>query len=165
MNRPLSNGRWTIQAEGGSIEVDAGRVGPIALHATAPISGGRIELVADRAQCDLVVALSHVETGSAVLDVETKAFVRRTVADGILVFTGQGTPGGASIDFAGHASAGHVTVPLTLTGATDGASSTDVTLRISGRTVLDQAHIPLLGVGQVRGLKIRVSGLARLSPA
>lgn len=127
------------------------------MRATAPVIGGDLVWSRKTARLRLTVAIDRVRTGNAMLDVETRALVRRGSAE-VLTFVGAGPVRTSTITIVGEASAGRITVPLVLTGRASFESEPGASLELSGTASFENVRIPMRGVRGTHRLDVRVTG-------
>ncbi len=127
------------------MNVRTNRLGLISIHATAPVVDGE---VSDSA-LTFTVKIDQVATGNPLLDPELHALIRE-ITRGILTFSGERN--GDAFD--GHATAGTIVVPLTLTTT----GSADGPLEVSGSSQFSDVHVPLPGLGHIKHLVVDIDG-------
>ncbi len=152
-------GSWTLSNEA-TISMKTSRVGLFSIHAHAPVIDGSALISDGQVTLEFVVAIDRVATGNPLLDPEVHALVG-SGSDGKLTFSGTG-PSLAGVE--GHASAGTVVVPLSLSAQpSTEADSLDLDLR--GTTTFEDIHLPLPGMGHIKKIDVDISGLITLMRA
>ncbi len=150
---------WTLTSES-TISLKTSRIGLLSVHAHAPVVGGTASVGDGHVRLRFEVAIDRVRTGNPLLDPEVHALVNSS-SDGILTFTGTGaTLTGVS----GEASAGNVTVPLSLAASPQPDGDT-WNLDLTGRTQFRDIHVPLPGMGHIHEVDVDISGLITLMRA
>lgn len=138
-----------VRADGSQMRIRTNRIGPLKIHATAPVVNGHVS------DSDLVfsVRIDHVDTGNPLLDPELHALIGQ-ITDGILVFQGRKSGRG----YAGTASAGAVTIPLELS-----VRSAVDSLELAGQSRFSDINIPLPGLGHIKHLEVDINGRLHLA--
>lgn len=125
------------------------RIGLASIHASAPVLAG----VVSGSRLEFTVGIAEVVTGNPLLDPELHALIHR-ITDGTLVFTGHGD----GEFFAGRASAGTITVPLSLRATPAGADL----LHVTGSSTFSDVRTPLPGLGHIPHLEVDIEGRLHL---
>lgn len=134
-----------VVSDGSEMHVRTNRLGLLTIHATAPVVDGEVS----DTTLTFTVRIDQVETGNPLLDPELHALIRE-ITRGTLTFSGQHNGG----VYEGQASAGSITVPLSLSAsATDGGP-----LEVSGSSQFSDVHVPLPGLGHIKHLVIDIDG-------
>ncbi len=162
MTNSKHHGTWAVQAREGIIKLKTNRIGLIKVNASAPIVGGEADWTAQQASLLLLVGISEVTTGNMLLDPEVHALVNRG-SDGVLSFKGKGTVTDDHVEFAGHAWAGNVKVPLTLTGTSTGELEHERDVTIGGTATFKDIHLPIPGFTHVNSIDVHFEGLVKLT--
>lgn len=132
------------------MNVRTSRVGLLTIHATAPVVDG----VITDSSLEFTVRIDEVATGNPLLDPELHTLIHQ-ITRGTLRFTGA-KDGGA---FTGEATAGGITVPLTL----EATESADGPLVVQGSSQFSDVHVPLPGLGHIKHLEVDIDGHIHLA--
>lgn len=150
---------WTLTNES-TISLKTSRIGLLSVHAHAPVVGGTASIGDGHVRLQFVVAIDRVSTSNPLLDPEVHALVKSS-SDGTLTFIGTGA---TLTGVTGQASAGNVTVPLSL-AATPEPTGDTWDLDLTGRTQFRDIHVPLPGMGHIHEVDVDISGLITLMRA
>jgi hypothetical protein len=134
-----------VLSDGSQMNIRTNRIGLLTIHATAPVVGGTVS----ETMLEFTVRIDRVATGNPALDPELHALIRE-LTSGTLRFEGQRAGGG----FDGRATAGNITVPLSL-NATPSESGP---LLVEGTSSFADVHVPLPGLGHIKHLRVDIDG-------
>lgn len=132
------------------MHIRTNRIGLLSIHASAPVVDGTVS----DTSLVFTVRIDQVATGNPLLDPELHALIHE-ITQGTLTFTGEKQ----AETFSGQATAGNITVPLTLrTSQTDGGP-----LVVQGSSRFSDVHVPLPGMGHIRHLEVDIDGHIHLA--
>lgn len=134
-----------VVSDGSEMHVRTNRLGLLTIHATAPVVDGAVS----DTTLTFTVRIDQVATGNPLLDPELHALIRE-ITRGTLTFSGEHNEG----VYEGHATAGSITVPLSL--STSGSNGGP--LEVSGTSQFSDVHVPLPGLGHIKHLVIDIDG-------
>ena len=130
------------------MHVRTNRIGLLTIHASAPVVDGEVS----DSDLHFTVRIDQVDTGNPLLDPELHALIHQ-LTSGELTFTGRRD----GQVYTGHAQAGDIVVPLSLSAVGDTA------LEIAGSSQFSDVHLPLPGLGRIRHLAVDIDGRLHLA--
>lgn len=133
-----------VRGSDSTVQIRTSRIGLLTIHAVAPVVDGEVS----DAELSFTVRIDEVSTGNPLLDPELHALIHE-ITSGTLQFVGQR----AGEVYAGTASAGDITVPLSLA-----LDPEQTTAQVRGSSTFSNLHVPLPGMGHIKHLQVDIDG-------
>lgn len=142
--------RWLVDTvDGGHVRLRSGRIGLITIDATAPVSGGELDVWGDDARFTLHLDLGGLRTGNFLLQAAARSLVSSNRVT-VLVYEGSGGADAGGWRVSGTAVGGTIEVPLDLVITAIGTAGDPMSeIDIAGSASVGTVHIPLPGIGTV----------------
>lgn len=158
-------GAWQIATgKDAEVRLKGGRVGPMTIDVTAPVSGGELTVTPGGVDLTLQLALDQLRTGNFFMQAAARSLVGRNDAR-VLTYIGKGESATRTWHVEGHAIAATIDVVLQLSITPCGPDDDPMReVSLEGNADVGTVNLPLPGLGKVDDFAFDVEARLALQP-